>query len=285
MPIPIAHPAAVLPLRRYCPSWLSFPALVAGSVSPDLAYLFGPLKVDDFAHGWRTSLVFSLPAGLLLVWAYEVLRSRVVLTPGSRLEPNSAGRAVVCPPRRAQDGPPYQESSLALPGAVEQPGHQPVPLTEAPRPCVSRRRIRHLLELLLSIALGVLTHLVWDSFTHKGGWVVDHVPLLQATVMTAGRRSLRVFHLFWYASSFGGVAWLCFAWQKWRATHGVLAASEPRMLWNGLVVGALVLPIGAVHHLVHNPLGVYAAAALLVLLVWALWRMSGLNQPPRATSA
>ena len=34
MPFTLAHPAAVLPLRR----WLWFPGLVAGAVAPDVGY-------------------------------------------------------------------------------------------------------------------------------------------------------------------------------------------------------------------------------------------------------
>ena len=70
MPFPLAHPAAVLPLRRFCPGRLSFLALVIGSVVPDVAYCFGPLDVDVFAHTLPGSLVFCLPMGWLLgmIW-------------------------------------------------------------------------------------------------------------------------------------------------------------------------------------------------------------------------
>ena len=44
MPFPLAHPAAVLPFRRYCSRWLNFPALVIGSLVPDLGYLFPPIQ-------------------------------------------------------------------------------------------------------------------------------------------------------------------------------------------------------------------------------------------------
>src|SRR5437762_2617545 len=50
MPFPLAHPAAVLPLRRYCPRFLSFPALVIGSIAPDFGYCFGDLNVEDLSH-------------------------------------------------------------------------------------------------------------------------------------------------------------------------------------------------------------------------------------------
>jgi hypothetical protein len=68
MPFALAHPAAVLPLRRYCPRQLDFPALLVGSLAPDLGYAFLPLHVYGFSHQfWAGSFGFCLPAGLVLV--------------------------------------------------------------------------------------------------------------------------------------------------------------------------------------------------------------------------
>ena len=99
MPIPLAHPAAVLPLCRFCPRYLSFGALVIGSLLPDVAYtiddlnkfsrtlvfLFGPSvgyseyvrnawDWDDFSHTFAGSLGFCLPVGLLLLYGFLALR-------------------------------------------------------------------------------------------------------------------------------------------------------------------------------------------------------------------
>jgi len=67
MPFPLAHPAAVLPFRRWCPRFLSFPALVVGSLTPDAAYLCSPLRLADVAHEMVGVPLFSLPAGLAAV--------------------------------------------------------------------------------------------------------------------------------------------------------------------------------------------------------------------------
>jgi hypothetical protein len=84
MPFPVAHPAAVLPLRRYCPRYLSFPALVVGSLSPDFGYVFGHLQVDRFSHRfWAGSFGFCLPAGLLIVWVFYLVRAPLLaILPG-----------------------------------------------------------------------------------------------------------------------------------------------------------------------------------------------------------
>jgi hypothetical protein len=84
MPFPLAHPAAILPLRRYCPRYLSLPALIVGSLSPDFGYVFGHLRVDWFSHRfWAGSFGFCLPVGLLIVWVFFLVRSPLLeILPG-----------------------------------------------------------------------------------------------------------------------------------------------------------------------------------------------------------
>src|ERR1039458_6493774 len=78
MAFPLAHPAAVLPLRRYCPIWLSFPALVIGSLSPDAGYCLGDLGGLDwgtFSHGLLGSVAFCLPVGIVMLALFYGLRA------------------------------------------------------------------------------------------------------------------------------------------------------------------------------------------------------------------
>jgi len=78
MPFPLAHPAAALPLRRWCPKYLDFPSLIVGSLTPDLA-----ASIDDweyFSHTILGSLVFCLPVGLLTIWIFHKVRTALVTT-------------------------------------------------------------------------------------------------------------------------------------------------------------------------------------------------------------
>ncbi len=86
MPFPLAHPAAVLPLKRYCPRVLNFPALIIGSLVPDAGYGFGALQVENFSHDLRGLFGFSLPVGLLLVAGVYWLRARIVPVLPERLQ-------------------------------------------------------------------------------------------------------------------------------------------------------------------------------------------------------
>jgi hypothetical protein len=75
MPFPLAHPAAVLPLRRFCPRYLNFPALIIGSLTPDVGYAFGDPDVEEFSHRLPAGgFGFCLPVGLVLVLGFYLVR-------------------------------------------------------------------------------------------------------------------------------------------------------------------------------------------------------------------
>lgn len=78
MPFSLAHPAAVIPLRRWCPKYLDFQALIVGSLTPDLA-----TSIDDweyFSHTILGTFVFCLPVGLLTLWIFHRVRAPLVST-------------------------------------------------------------------------------------------------------------------------------------------------------------------------------------------------------------
>jgi hypothetical protein len=77
MPFPLAHPAAVLPLRRI--RALCFPAMVIGSLSPDFAYLFSGSQMSRFSHHILGSFLFCLPAGLVAFAVFEWIRRPLVV--------------------------------------------------------------------------------------------------------------------------------------------------------------------------------------------------------------
>lgn len=65
MPFTFSHPAAVLLLRRLCPRWLDFPALIIGSLMPDLGYFTGDYILSAMAHDAGGALIPCVPTGWL----------------------------------------------------------------------------------------------------------------------------------------------------------------------------------------------------------------------------
>jgi hypothetical protein len=66
----------------------------------------------------------------------------------------------------------------------------------------------------VAVMLGAATHIVWDSFTHRGTAVVDAIPALRAEVFRYGRWPIRWFVVLQHVSSAIGLALLAiWAWR------------------------------------------------------------------------
>lgn len=73
MPFTISHIAAVYPFRRFKRFKTQFDALVLGSLMPDLIYFFPLNRGRDFSHSLQGLILFSLPAGLVLLLLMRTL--------------------------------------------------------------------------------------------------------------------------------------------------------------------------------------------------------------------
>lgn len=75
MPLTFSHPAAVLPLKKLCPTYLDFIALALGSLLPDLGYFFFLFPEASFGHSIIGTLALDLPAGLAIYAAYSWVKT------------------------------------------------------------------------------------------------------------------------------------------------------------------------------------------------------------------
>ncbi|MEU0688563.1 DUF4184 family protein [Streptomyces uncialis] len=184
MPFTLSHPAAVLPLLR--PPFVPV-ALVAGAMAPDMPYFLGtlgiPLSAGDryepflnatTSHSPLGALTVSLPVTVALAAGWLLLRG-----PVTELLPRPAPHPAPAP---AYDHAPDH----TLDHAPEPTTSAPAPLAAAVSVSASRpwgRRVAEVVRrggwLLLSALIGVVTHLLWDSFTHLDGYVVTRVAFLR----------------------------------------------------------------------------------------------------------
>ena len=67
-----------------------------------------------------------------------------------------------------------------------------------------------------AIYIGVLLHLIWDSFTHLYGWPVQHIPMLRANLAFGSVKHFEVFRLLQWLNSSRA--------KRWRVTALVLIA-------------------------------------------------------------
>lgn len=85
-----SHLAAVLPLKLWAPRWFDGVALAAGSVAPDVAYLFlGTRAALPNTHSLSALIWWCLPLGLIYAWVVR----RAVPAVGSYLPGSWSVRA------------------------------------------------------------------------------------------------------------------------------------------------------------------------------------------------
>ena len=185
MPFTLSHPAAVLPLLRRP---FSAAALVAGAVAPDMPYFARSTPVPVSAQSWYEPYLNATTShGLLgavtvsLPYALALWALYLVaLRPVGSLLPSAA------------------------------PRH--------PRPAGASALLRRGGWVLLSLLIGITTHLVWDSLTHSDGYVVLHVPFLGSPLAgdLTWARALQ------HVSTLGGL--LVIAVYLWRRRSRLLSA-------------------------------------------------------------
>jgi len=179
MPLTLAHPAAVIPVYRMAKS-LSLPALVIGSVSPDLPY-FLPLASFPMAsflmgsngldtHNVFAILWFCLPASLIIYIVYFSILAPVL---------------VELLPRVFR----YRLDISHVAGRL---------------PMVPWRIV------IVSSAIGAVTHILWDAMTHANGALVHVLPPLQMPLVTVGGYTLYTFKLLQHGSTVLGMGLLMY---------------------------------------------------------------------------
>src|SRR5262249_45426136 len=130
-----------------------WPALVVGTFAPDLQYFIESTDEDRSGHHFPDVLLYTLPVALLVLWLFE----RVIKGPAIQLLPDGWQR-------RLQD-------KLA-------------PL--------SFRGWNQFCRIVFWIAVGTLTHLVWDQFTHPYTRMGMWWPLLRTYVAVPFRHPMTV---------------------------------------------------------------------------------------------
>jgi Domain of unknown function (DUF4184) len=122
---------------------------------------------------------------------------------------------------------------------------------------------------VVSLIIGIWTHILWDSITHNDGWLVQQVPFLLTPVLQFSGRTARVVNVLWYVSSIVGAGWLFLAFEKWK--RDAVTAAGGTVEGRGVVQDAaslaiLVVPISLIHHLIRSPIGFVMTGALCIFL-------------------
>jgi hypothetical protein len=183
-------------------------ALVVGTFAPDFEFFLRLEPRGGFSHTFAGVFLFTLPAALVMLWVLH---------------------------RWAKFG------AVAL---------MPQPLRFRLTTYLSSFRfggLRRFALIVLSVLVGIATHVAWDSFTHSRSWIVQHSQFLNQVVHLPHVHPTQVCRIVQHTSTVVGLAILCVWFAGWyRRTPPVAPPAEaisPRkrtMLWIVLLVLAAV---------------------------------------------
>jgi len=155
---------------------LIFSALVVGSIAPDLHYFIGVDHHFEATHTVAGAFYICLSSALAVLWAFQ----RVMKLPLISLAPSSLQ------PRLARFAEPFRFAPAKRFGWI-----------------------------LLSLLLGIFSHLLWDSFTHGGGYMAQHIALLRTVPFAQYGIYRPLYNLLQHLTSLLGVGILLTAYYRW----------------------------------------------------------------------
>jgi Domain of unknown function (DUF4184) len=224
---------------------LVWSAFIIGSMAPDFPYVIGSTKYHALGHYYPGLVYFTIPASVLALWLFH----NVVKRPVVGLLPNSM--------------------QVRLTGQMGKFSFRPATRFGA---------------IMMSILLGIATHVVWDDFTHSYTWAWYRFQWLRGLVRLPVVGLVSRHAVLQYASTVVGVVALAvWVWLWYRkaqpASQAVPAHSRSRfplavaMFAVACVAGLLraVLVIGVPSRLLHPDhfMLVFSVTAL-ALAFWQL---------------
>ncbi len=205
MPFTFSHPAAVLPITFLPARWISVTGLVIGSTAPDFEYFFRMKIYSVFSHTWAGMLWFDLPLTILLAFIFHLfVRDSLI----NNLPAFLAKRLVVF--KNFNWIKHFKENFLVV---------------------------------IISMLVGIATHLFWDSFTHGDGFFVQRIDGLKNTCIISGY-TVAAYKIVQHVSTVIGGLMILYAMMKFPADKNYKNARSVFPYWIAVsVITILVLAI------------------------------------------
>ncbi|MDO5577461.1 MAG: DUF4184 family protein [Fibrobacter sp.] len=151
-------------------------ALIFGSIAPDLGYYVGFESPNRITHSVIGIFLFSLPVGFLSLMIFHYVLKRPLL----ELLPDSLRSRLFY----------YTKTFSGF----------------------SKGQFR---LVVLSLILGAFTHIAWDTLTHEKDWVLHGFTFVKQVVLTTGRGSVQIHHLFQHGSTVVGLGLIVIWLVRW----------------------------------------------------------------------
>jgi hypothetical protein len=151
-------------------------AVIIGSLTPDYPYFIPFLHKSGFSHSFSGLFFFCLPWGLVSLLAFHFF----LKSPALSLFPISHQKRL------------YKKAK----------GFAFFPL-------------RRFLLIAFSILFGAFTHLIWDSFTHPGTWVVQNFAFFKIVLFRFDSYPVQVYKILQHGSTLTGGVFLIYWYFRW----------------------------------------------------------------------
>ena len=145
MPFTFSHPAIVLPVTYLPKKWYSLSALIVGSMTPDFEYFIRMKDYSKYSHTLPGLFYFDIPLGLTLLFIFHNIVRNVLIE--------------------------YLPFSLNIRLSVFENFNW------------NKYFRGNIIVVLISLIAGIASHLFWDSFTHRGAYFAEAIPVLRDTTI------------------------------------------------------------------------------------------------------
>ena len=144
MPFTFSHPAIALPATYLPKKYYSLSALIMGSMAPDFEYFIRMKGFSRYSHTWTGLFWFDVPLSIILLFIFHnFVRNTLIEN---------------------------------LPFSLN------VRLSAFDNFNWNKYFQENIVVVFISLIVGIASHLVWDDFTHTGGYFVRVIPFLNGDI-------------------------------------------------------------------------------------------------------
>lgn len=148
MPFTFSHPAIILPLKYLPKNWFSLTGLVVGSVTPDFEYFIRMKVQSNYSHTLYGIFWFDLPLAILLSFLFH----------------NTVRNALFF------NSPDVIKSRILIFTSFNWNNYFK----------------ENWIVVVISMLIGIASHLLWDGFSHNQGYFVEHISTLKNSINLLG---------------------------------------------------------------------------------------------------
>lgn len=152
MPFTFSHPAIILPLKYLPKKWISLTGLIIGSLTPDFEYFLRMKVQSKYSHTFYGIFWFDLPLALLLTFIFHnIIRNELFYQ-----SPNAIRSRIII--FSSFDWNIYFRKNWFV--------------------------------ILISLLIGIASHIFWDAFTHEHGYFVKQISILNNSIIVNEKKIL-----------------------------------------------------------------------------------------------